>query len=117
MSEKPENQNKKPQSKKAKKLNINPRKHWLDIVNNVDKKEVPIHILQEIKVSLFDGTTISIDIKQLLESGEDPDAIEQMLDDKFNQLDKYIQNVDFLIDIEKVVNTVQPETDKVLKNL
>ena len=31
--------------------------------------------------------------------------------------DAYIQNVDFLIDIEKVVDTIQPETDKVLKGL
>jgi hypothetical protein len=47
----------------------------------------------------------------------DPDEIETMLDHKFNELDDYIENVDFLIDIEKVVDTVQPETDKVLKNL
>ena len=43
--------------------------------------------------------------------------IEEMLDAKFNELDAYIQNVDFLIDIDKVVDTVQPETDKVLKGL
>ena len=47
----------------------------------------------------------------------DPDAIEELLDTKFNELDAYIENVDFLIDIDKVVNTVQPETDKVLKGL
>jgi hypothetical protein len=47
-----------------------------------------------------------------------PDSeIEEMLDNKFNELDAYIQNVDFLIDIEKVVDTIQPETDKVLKGL
>ena len=39
------------------------------------------------------------------------------LETKFNELDAYIQNVDFLIDIEKVVDAVQPETDKVLKGL
>jgi hypothetical protein len=43
--------------------------------------------------------------------------IEEMLDAKFDELDAYIQNVDFLIDIEKVVDTIQPETDKVLKGL
>ena len=46
-----------------------------------------------------------------------PDEIEEMLDLKFNELDAYIDNVDFLIDIGKVVDTIQPETDKVLKNL
>jgi predicted Ser/Thr protein kinase len=40
-----------------------------------------------------------------------------MLDDKFNELDQYIKNVDFFVDIDKVKDTVQPETDKVLKGL
>jgi hypothetical protein len=47
----------------------------------------------------------------------DPVAIEELLDLKFNELDAYIENVDFLIDIAKVVDAIQPETDKVLKGL
>ena len=102
---------------KAKKLNLNKRKSWLDIVNDVDKKEVPISVLQEIKVQLIDGTCITINIKELTAAGQDPQEIENMLDEKFNELDQYIKNVDFFVDIDKVVNTVQPETDKVLKGL
>ena len=56
-------------------------------------------------------------VKRLLADGMPDGEIEEMLDAKFNELDAYIQNVDFLIDIEKVVDTVQPETDKVLKGL
>jgi hypothetical protein len=55
--------------------------------------------------------------KKLLSDGMPESEIEEMLDSKFIELDAYIKNVDFLIDIEKVVDTVQPETDKVLKNL
>lgn len=111
MSEKP----KKPQ--RSKKITLNVSKRWKDIVEDVDKKEVPIEILQEIIVKLVDGTNISIDIKKLITDGMNPDDIEEMLDTKFNELDAYIKNVDFLIDIEKVVDAVQPETDKVLKGL
>ena len=111
MSEKP----KKPQS--SKKITLNVSKRWKDIVEDVDKKEVPINILQEIVVKLIDGTNISVDIKKLLSDGMPENEIEEMLDAKFNELDAYIQNVDFLIDIEKVVDTIQPETDKVLKGL
>ena len=78
---------------------------------------MPINILQQIIVKLIDGTNISIDVKQLLADGMPDSEIEEMLDSKFNELDAYIQNVDFLIDIEKVVDTIQPETDKVLKGL
>ena len=111
MSEKP----KKPQ--RSKKITLNVSKSWKDIVEDVDKKEVPINILQQIDVKLIDGTNISIDVKKLLADGMPDGDIEEMLDAKFNELDAYIQNVDFLIDIEKVVDTIQPETDKVLKGL
>jgi uncharacterized membrane-anchored protein YjiN (DUF445 family) len=106
---------KKPQ--RSKKITLNTAKRWKDIVEGVDKKEVPIDILQQIIVKLIDGTNISIDVKKLLADGMIPNEIETMLDDKFNELDAYIQNVDFLIDIDKVVSAVQPETDKVLKGL
>lgn len=111
MSEKP----KKPQ--RSKKITLNVSKNWKDIVEGVDKREVPINILQQIDVKLIDGTNISVDVKKLLSDGMLEREIEEMLDAKFNELDAYIQNVDFLIDIEKVVDTIQPETDKVLKGL
>jgi hypothetical protein len=102
---------------RSKKITLNTVKRWKDIVEGVDKKEVPIDILQEIVVKLVDGTNISIDIKRLIADGMIPGDIETMLDDKFDELDQYIHNVDFLIDIDKVVSTIQPETDKVLKGL
>ena len=116
MSEQPKPK-KTPRKARAKKVVINKRKSWQEIVNGVDKKEVPVSILQYISVQLVDGTSINIDIKQLIDEGQDPTEIEQLLDAKFHDLDEYIENVDFFIDIDKVVNTVQPETDKVLKDL
>lgn len=115
MSEQPKP--KKPQRSRAKKVVLNDKRRWQDIVNDVDKKEVPVDVLQRIVVKLIDGTDLSIDIKQLLEDGNDPDAIEELLNAKFHDLDQYIENVDFFIDIDRVVSTVQPETDKVLKDL
>ena len=102
---------------RSKKITLSHHKRWKDIVNDVDKKEVPVSILQQIIVRLIDGTTITIDVKQLINEGVDFNDIENMLDEKFEELDAYIENVDFLIDIDKVVGAVQPETDKVLKGL
>lgn len=117
MSEQPK-QPKKSQRSRAKKISLNPQKSWKDIVDSIDnKKEVPVTVLQRIVVKLVDGTDLSIDIKQLIDDGNDPDEIEALLNAKFHDLDQYIENVDFFIDIDRVVNTVQPETDKVLKNL
>lgn len=114
MSEKPQPKKKR---SKSEKLHLNIRKKWEGIVKGVDKKEVPVDILDTIKVSLIDGTSISINVKQLITEGVDSEDIEQMLNDKFDQLDEYIKTVDFHVDINRVVDTIQPETDKVLKNL
>ena len=108
---------KKPRRSKAKKLNLSIKKHWQDIVNGVDKDELPINILQHIVVQLIDGTDVSIDIKRMLEDGTPSDEIEELLDAKFRDLDEYIDNVDFFIDIDKVVANVHPATELVLKNL
>lgn len=108
---------KKPQRSKAKKVNLNKRKSWQDIVKDVDKKKVPITVLEHISVKLVDGTSININVKELIDSGENPEDIEALLDDKFNQLDEYIENVDFFVDIDRVKDAIQPETDKVLKGL
>jgi hypothetical protein len=117
MSEKPQQPKKPQRNSRAKKLKLDLKKRWQDIVRDVDKKEVPVDVLQRIVVKLVDGTDLSIDIKQLIDDGQDPTEIEQLLDAKFHDLDEYIENVDFFIDIDKVVGAVQPETDKVLKDL
>jgi uncharacterized membrane-anchored protein YjiN (DUF445 family) len=110
---------KKPRRKSTpgKKVNINVKKRWQDIVRAVDKKEVPVDVLERIVVKLIDGTDLSIDIKQLLADGQHADDIEELLNTKFADLDEFIDTVDFFIDLDKVVNTVQPATDKMLKNL
>lgn len=107
----------KPRRKGSKKIVLNNYKRWKDIVNDVDKRQVPVNILQAIVVRLIDGTTIDIDIKKLLGDGIEESDIEIMLDEKFVELDRYIENVDFFVDVNKVEATIQPETDKVLKGL
>jgi hypothetical protein len=116
MAENPQSK-KPPRNNRAKKLKLDLKKRWQDIVRDVDKKELPVNVLQQIVVKLIDGTDLHIDIKQLIEDGQDPNDIEELLDAKFYDLDQYIENVDFFIDIDKVVNVVQPETDKALKDL
>lgn len=110
---------KKPQRKttKSKKLIINKRKSWTELVDGVDKNQVPTEILNNILVTLVDGTTININVKELIKQGESPSDIEEMLDIKFTELDEYIENVDFFVDVDSVEGAVQPETDKALKGL
>jgi hypothetical protein len=106
-----------PKKPKAKKLNLNNKKNWRDILSRVEKQEVPIQVLEKIGVNLLDGTTVVVDIKKLLAEGIRPDDLEQHVTLRLDELDHYIENVDFFVDIEMVEKTVQPETDRILGKL
>ena len=109
-------QNPKKQSK-PKKLNLNTKTAWRNILKEVEKKEVPIHVLEKLMVHLKDGTMVTVDIKRLLAEGADTDEIEQHVSNRLDELDLYIDNVDFFVDIDLVEKTVQPETDRLLSKL
>lgn len=108
---------KKPQKPKSKKLNLNTKSAWRDILKDVEKKEVPVHVLERMVLHLIDGSQVDIRIKEILASGEDPDIIESNINKKLEDLDAYIENIDFFVDIESVKKTIQPETDKLLSKL
>lgn len=106
-----------PKKSKSKKLNLNTKSQWKSILRDVEKKEVPIHVLEKLIVALKDGTQVVVDIKRLLAEGADPDEVELHVNTRLDDLDAYIDNVDFFVDIDLVEATVQPETDKLLSKL
>lgn len=108
---------KKPRKPKPKKLNLNSKQTWRNILKEVDKKECPIHVLEKLMIHLKDGTEVPVNIKQLILDGADPEQIETHVSKRLEELEMYIENVDFFVDIDLVEKTVQPETDKVLSKL
>ena len=114
MSEQPKQRKRK---SKTETLHLNQKKKWEQVIESVDKREVPIEVLKKVSVILVDGTEINVDIRQLLAEGLSSSEIERILNKKFEDMDEYIDNVDFFVDVDLVKDTVLPETLKVLKNL
>jgi hypothetical protein len=107
----------KPKKQKSKRLNLNAKSQWESILKSVEKKEIPITMLESVNVNLTDGTIVNINIKELLLEGNDPDLLETMLKAKLSQLDYIIEDIDFFISVSAVQKAVQPATDELLKNL
>jgi len=112
----PEQKPKKPR-RKSKRLNLNTKAQWESILQSVEKKEIPIALLESVAVNLTDGTIVNINIKELLDEGNDPDILEKMLKTKLLALDYIIEDIDFYISVAAVQKAVQPATDELLKNL
>jgi len=107
----------KKQRPKSKRLNLNNKTQWESILRSVEKKEIPITVLESVSVNLTDGTIVNINIKELIDEGNDPDVLEKMLKTKLSQLDYIIEDIDFFISVTAVQKVVQPATDELLKNL
>lgn len=103
--------------RKSKRLNLNAKAQWESILKSVEKKEIPIAMLESVSVNLTDGTIVNINIKELLDEGNDPDILEKMLKTKLSALDYIIEDIDFYISVAAVQKVVQPATDQLLKDL
>jgi len=108
---------KKPRQQRSKRLNLNRKDQWEKLLKEVNKEQVPIGVLRYITVNLKDGTSVDVNIAEMLEEGAEPEFVEKLINKKLNDLDDIIKDVDFHISVDSVAKVVQPFTDELLKNL
>jgi hypothetical protein len=108
---------KKPRQPKSRRLNLNVKTKWEKLLKEVHKEQVPIGVIRYITVNLKDGTSVEVNIAEMLLEGTDPAYIEELINSKLEALDDYIQDVDFHINVDSVAKVIQPFTDQLLKDL
>lgn len=108
---------KKPRQPRSKRLNLNSKAKWEKLLKEVKKEQVPIAVIRYITVNLKDGTSVDVNISEMLEEGADPEYVEKLINSKLQALDDVIQDVDFHISVDSVAKVVQPFTDQLLKDL
>ena len=108
---------KKPRKPKSKRLNLNSKDKWEKLLKEVNKEQVPISVLRYITVNLKDGTSVDVNIAEMIEEGADPEFVERLINEKLEALDDVIDDVDFHISVDSVAKVIQPITDKLLKDL
>ena len=90
---------------------------WDNILNEVDKKEIPVELLENVIINFIDGSQVTINIQEMLEQGMSPEQIEQKLNSRLASLDNVIKDVDFHVLKEKIIEAVSPTKDKLLKKV
>jgi hypothetical protein len=108
---------KKPRQPKSKRLNLNRKDQWEKLIKEINKEQVPIGVLRYITVNLKDGTSVDVNIAEMLEEGAEPEFVEQLINKKLHDLDDSIKDVDFHISVDSVAKFIQPITDQLLKDL
>jgi hypothetical protein len=108
---------KKPRQPKSKRLNLNRKDQWEKLIKEINKEQVPIGVLRYITVNLKDGTSVDVNIAEMITEGADPAEVERIINAKLEALDDVIEDVDFHISVDSVAKVIQPFTDQLLKDL
>jgi len=90
---------------------------WKHIINDVDKTDIPTHLIDKVIINDAKGNAQTINIGMLKDDGYLAEEIEDVINETLYELNDFIDSVDFFLDIDAVANEVQPETDKMLNNL
>ena len=92
-------------------------KQWEHILEDVEKQKIPIEFIKKLVIKLRGKRQQTINVKRFLDQGLDPDQIENAVSKKLAELDEEILSVEFVLNVESIAETVQPETDKLLGKL
>lgn len=103
--------------KKTPKLEKIKSTDWDKILDEVEKKEIPVDLIDSVVIHLVSGHSIVIDVDSLIEAGNDSLLIEKTLNEKLESLSDIIRDVDFHIKKDKVIKAISPYTTKILNNI
>jgi hypothetical protein len=92
-------------------------KKWEHIIDDVDKQKIPIEFIKKLVIKMQGKRQQTINIKKFLDQGLEPDQIEQAISRKLEEHDENIVSCEFVLNIETIAETVQPETDHLLRGL
>jgi citrate lyase beta subunit len=92
-------------------------KKWESILEDVEKSRVPIQFIKKIVLKMVGKKQHTINVKNLLKQGLDPEEIEDVITRKMDELDPLITSIEFVLNVETIAETVQPETDRLLSKL
>ena len=90
---------------------------WEHILEDVEKQKIPVQFIKKIVVKLHGKRQTTINIERFLNQGLDPEQIEEAVGRKLHELDDEIASVEFVLNVQNIAETVQPETDRLLGGL
>ena len=90
---------------------------WEHILEDVGKSKVPVQFIRKIVVRMSGKKQHTINIQALMHQGLDTEEVEEVISRKLHELDPLITSFEFVLNVESIAETVQPETDKLLGKL
>lgn len=90
---------------------------WQDLIDSIEATDVPLEMLKFLRVHLRNGSKMVFPIVKWKKEGAEYDDIKSIVGDWYKKNDKEILGSDFIVNLEKLKNTVKSQTQKTLKDL
>jgi hypothetical protein len=90
---------------------------WEHIIDDVDITDVPLECIKKVVVKLYGKRQRTINLDLLRRQGLEIEEIETVMSRTLSDLGEQVRDVDFILDVGAIATIVQPETDKLLKDL
>jgi len=90
---------------------------WEHSIEEVNKTEVPLECIKKVVIRLGDRRQKTINLSTLRRQGLDIEEVEIILTRTLTELGDTVRDIDFVVDVTAVAKLVQPETDKLLKDI
>jgi hypothetical protein len=90
---------------------------WEHILEDVEKTKIPIEFIKKLIVKLQGKKQHTINIEKFMAQGLDADQMEEVVNNKLQELDESVVSVEFILNVQSIADTVQPETDRLLNKL
>jgi hypothetical protein len=92
-------------------------KKWSHILEDVDKRAIPIEFIRKLIIKLERRKQHTINIEKMLKQGFDSEEVEDSVSNKLLELDDQVVSIEFILNVESIAQVVQPETEKLLSKL
>ena len=90
---------------------------WEHIIEEVNKTEVPLECIKKVVIRLNDRKQKTINLSALRKQGLELEEVEIVLTRTLTELGDTVRDIDFVVDVSEVAKMVQPDTDRLLKDL
>jgi hypothetical protein len=83
----------------------------------VEKQKIPINFIKKVVIKLMGKKQQTLNIEKFLNQGLEPEQVEDLVNKRLTELDDLVTSVEFILNVQSIADTVQPETDRLLGNL
>ena len=90
---------------------------WERLLDGVDKQQVPVEFIKKLVLKLEGKRQKTINIERFLSQGLEPEEIEDAISRQLIKLDDEVVAIEFILNLQSIAETVQPETDQLLRGL